>query len=157
MVSTNQMLRTAAFLTALLIPIGVVVSLYYGLWPNAEGSRVGLCNTNAQGEKAEPILKLNDAQCEAIARAVKITSDDRLPGEELTTFEEQKTPIRLGQAPPDEVRAVELPADVTTEFPDLRTYTYFVSGNTIALVDPQQSKLVAFVEVKQSSRDPGLD
>ncbi|CFX04519.1 protein of unknown function [Candidatus Filomicrobium marinum] len=153
MTSQNQLIKWTAAMSAILIILGTAVFLYFPDWYRADEKRVLLCGKTIE-DQSEPILKLEGEECEAIIQNVDMY--ENLPREQdVTAFDEQRLRVEIGKAPPVGTRLELLPKAVTTQFPDLTRYRYFISGDNVALVDPAKARIVAFVGVQESHRQKG--
>lgn len=92
-------------------------------------------------------LLLTDAQCQAIGASVPILQPDAPPPTNVTAFEANDGSIRVGAPPPAGAELSPLPRDVQTAHPALAPLRYFLVEDEIALVDPRENRIVAFVEV----------
>ena len=55
-------------------------------------------------------------------------------------------PVRVGMTIPDEVEVLELPQDAATTVPTVTTYSYIIVGNQIAIVEPENRKVIQLIK-----------
>ena len=55
-------------------------------------------------------------------------------------------PIAVGAIVPDKVELWSLPQDMVTEVPSVTRYKFFRAGNTIAVVDPDNRKIIQVIK-----------
>jgi hypothetical protein len=55
------------------------------------------------------------------------------------------TPVAVGAVVPDEVDLWSLPQDTVTEVPSATRYKFFRAGKTIAVVDPDNRKIIQVI------------
>ncbi len=79
-----------------------------------------------------------------------------LPPEKQTLIREQakrqdlpvvqlSEPARIDMIIPEEVELIALPQDITTETPTTTSYRYLITGDVIAVVEPQSRKVIQLI------------
>jgi hypothetical protein len=56
-----------------------------------------------------------------------------------------KEPVRIGMIVPEETELLVLPQDAGTEVPTTTTYKYLLSGDVIAVVEPESRKVIQLI------------
>jgi hypothetical protein len=148
--SRTSLVWVTAMLSIVLIPVLLLVSLYFAAAPVSDPKLQVRCGAAVEG-RGTPLLALPDEQCHAIADAIPITGTATENAKVLAS-DDHKVKVAVGKPPPAYVEVKPLPEKVTGKYPTLRDYRYFVAGDDIALVDKSGEKVVAFVEVHLSPR-----
>jgi Protein of unknown function (DUF1236) len=55
-------------------------------------------------------------------------------------------PVRIGMVVPQETELLVLPQDAGTEVPTTTTYKYLLSGDLIAVVEPESRKVIQLIK-----------
>jgi hypothetical protein len=55
-------------------------------------------------------------------------------------------PVRIGMVVPQETELLVLPQDAGTEVPTTTTYKYLLSGDMIAVVEPESRKVIQLIK-----------
>ena len=56
-----------------------------------------------------------------------------------------REPARIDMIIPEEVELIALPQDITTETPTTTSYRYLITGDVIAVVEPQSRKVIQLI------------
>jgi hypothetical protein len=107
------------------------------------------CGPDVQ-TSVSPNLKLTEEQCLLIGQSVPVLAEAQPPERRETAFEAMESRSGIGRPPPRGTQPATLPTAVTSRFPQLSRYSYFVTKTDIALVDPGTNLVVALVEVNIS-------
>ncbi|MGZ9076268.1 MAG: hypothetical protein ACXW13_10885 [Burkholderiaceae bacterium] len=92
-------------------------------------------------------MKIADQDCTFIARTL---AEEARQSPTNTQAPSNATVAALGGVVSPEIILKPLPQAVTERVKSVAQYQYFIEGNDIALVDPQDRRVVAKIDVQQS-------
>jgi hypothetical protein len=97
------------------------------------------------------------AQTTTTATGGEVQSGVALPPEKQSLIREQAKrsdlpvakldePVRIGMVVPQETELLVLPQDAGTEVPTTTTYKYLLSGDMIAVVEPESRRVIQLIK-----------
>ena len=98
-------------------------------------AQVALAQTGGTPVETAPVLLPPDKQ----ATIRQHLQREKMPEAQIGA------PISVGSVVPDEVELWSLPQDTVTEVPSVTRYKFFRAGNAIAVVDPENRKIIQVI------------
>jgi hypothetical protein len=117
--------------------------MYYGASGPVDPNMQVTCRSGGGGQ----IVKIADQDCTFIARTL---AEEARQSPTNTQAPSNATVAALGGVVSPEIILKPLPQAVTERVKSVAHYQYFIEGNDIALVDPQDRRVVAKIDVQQS-------